>query len=95
MAREHRLLEKLADEMDLSGEPIPGQSILELAGDGRILIENHMGITQYCREKICVKVHFGSIALCGCDLELARMTREQLVITGRIDTVSIHRRKEK
>ena len=95
MAREHRLLEKLADEMDLPGEPIPGQSILELAGDGRILIENHLGITQYGREKICVKVRFGSIALGGCNLELERMTREQLVITGRIDTVSIHRRKEK
>lgn len=94
MAREHRLLERIAEEMDLPGEPIPGQSILELSGDSRVLIENHLGITQYCREKICVKVKFGHIAICGCNLEMASMTREQLIITGRIDAVTVHRRKE-
>lgn len=94
MAREHRLLERIAEEMDLPGEPIPGQPILELSGDSRVLIENHLGITQYCREKICVKVKFGQIALCGCNLEMARMTRDQLIVTGRIDAVTVHRRKE-
>ena len=94
MAREHRLLQRLAEEMDLAGEPIPGQSILELAGDGRVLVENHLGITQYCCEKICVKVKFGHLAISGCNLELTRMTRDQLIITGRIDTVTVHRRKE-
>ena len=93
MAREHRLLDRLAEEMDMTGEPIPGQSILEMAGDGRVLVENHLGITQYCCEKICVKVKFGHLAVSGCNLELARMTREQLIITGRIDSVTIHRRK--
>jgi len=95
MAKEHRLLEKLADEMDLIGESIPGQPIVEIAGDRRILIENHFGITQYSCEKICVNVKFGQIAIGGCNLELRTMTRDQLVITGRIDTVTIHRRNAK
>ena len=92
MGKAHRLLERLAEELDLEEESIPGQSILELLGDGRILIEHHLGVTQYSCEKICVKVKFGYIAICGCRLELARMTRQQLVITGRIDAVTVHRR---
>ena len=92
MAREHKLLEKMAEELDLSEEPLPGQPIVELAGDRRVLIEKHRGVTQYCSEKICVKVKYGHIAICGCKLELNKMTRDQLVITGRIDSVNIYRR---
>lgn len=77
---------------DLPGEPNPMQPLVELAGDRRVLIENHRGVTQYGREKICVKVKFGQVAVCGCGLELARMTKEQLVISGRIDSVSLIRR---
>jgi len=95
MHKERRLLERLTEEMDLTGEPIPGQSIVEIAGDSRVLIENHFGITQYNREKICVKVKFGHIAVCGCNLELNQMTRDRLVISGKITGVTIHRRNPK
>lgn len=92
MSKEQSLLQRLAEEMDLVGEPIPSQSLVELSGSNRVLIENHRGITQYSRTKICVKTTFGQIAVCGCTLELKQMTRQQLVIGGRIDTISVHRR---
>ena len=95
MDRQRHLLDRFVENMDLTGEPIPGQPVLELAGDSRILVENHLGITQYCCDKICVKMKFGYIAVCGRSLELAQMTREQLVITGQIDAVTIHRRNGK
>jgi len=92
MARGYRLLDRIADEMDISGEPIPGEVILELTSDRRVLIENHMGIIQYCSDKICIKVKFGHIAVCGSNLELSQMTRDQLVITGSVNTIGILRR---
>lgn len=92
MRKDNGILNRLSEDLDLLGEPIPGQLLLELASDRRVLIENHMGITQYDRNKICVKVKFGHIAVCGCNLELNQMTRYQLVISGRIDTITIHRR---
>ena len=58
---------------DLPGEPLPGQSLLELTGDRQVLIENHRGVTQYSREQVGVKVAFGEILLCGRELVLARM----------------------
>lgn len=85
-------IQKLADEADLSAETIPGVPVVELAGERRVLIERHQGMTEYSRERICVKVSYGMVCVCGCGLELSRMTRDQLVISGRIDCVQLHRR---
>ena len=85
-------MQKLADGADLSGEPLPGVPIVEIAGECRVLIERHGGVTEYSRERISVKVRSGTVSVCGCGLELTRMTREQLVISGRIDCVQLQRR---
>ena len=92
MSEKKRWMERLADSADLSGEPLPLEPLVELAGDRRVLIENHRGVVQYSREKICVKVRYGTVAVCGCGLELSRMTKERLVISGRIDSISLIRR---
>mgnify|MGYP002456976651 CR=1 FL=1 len=72
--------------------PRRGQPIVEIAGDRRVLIENHFGVKEYSREKIGVKVKYGLVCVCGCNLELIRMTKEQLIISGRIDAVTLIRR---
>lgn len=91
MKRRDRFLERVVFGADLPAEHLPGVPIVEIAGEHRVLIENHQGVTAYgCRE-ICVKVRFGTVSVCGVDLDLARMSRHQLVITGKIDSVSICR----
>lgn len=92
MGRGRYFLERLADEADITAEPLPGQPIVEIAGDRRVLIENHFGVKAYSREKIVVNVKFGFICICGCGLELMWMTKDQLVIRGRIDAVTLQRR---
>lgn len=92
MKRNHNILQRLADGADLPGEPLPAQPIIEIAGDRRVLIENHFGVMEYSRERIGVKVKYGVVSVCGCGLELTRMTKEQLVISGRIDGISLQRR---
>lgn len=87
-----RFLERLAEGADLPGEPLPGQTIVELAGDRRVLIENHGGVTQYSAERIGVRVNYGTVCVIGCGLELKQMTKERLVIAGRIDSVNLIRR---
>lgn len=93
MAREQAFLERLAQHMDLPGEAVPGQSIVEILGDSRVLIEKHRGMFLYSCEKIGVKVSFGSIMICGRNLELCTMSRDQLIITGCIDGISLCRRR--
>lgn len=86
------LLSRLTEDLELPGEILPGQSLVELAGDSRVLIENHRGVTEYSRCRIGATVSFGRVLVCGENLELARMTQRQLVITGRIEGVTLVRR---
>ena len=82
----------LWEYLDLPGESLPGQVLVEIAGENRVLIEHHCGVREYSRERIGVKVKFGLVQICGSCLELRCMTKEQLVISGRIDCVMLKRR---
>lgn len=84
--------QKLSREGDIHAQPMPGIPLVELAGDRRVLIENHFGVREYSRERIGVKVKFGLVVVCGRELELSRMTRQQLVIRGTVETVTLERR---
>jgi len=92
MKERHSILQRMADIMNQNGEPVPGQPLIEIAGEGRVLIENHSGVKEYLPEKIRVTTKYGCVVVCGCGLKLTHMSREQLVITGRIHSVSLHRR---
>lgn len=92
MGRKQRLLQNMADHMDLPTESLPGLPIAELWGEGRVLVEHHRGILQYSREQITVKVSYGQLRICGCNLEVTLMTRDQLLVSGRVDGVAVIRR---
>lgn len=92
MGKGSRFWEQLAQNADMNGECLPGQSLLELLGDNRVLIEHHRGVQEYSRERIGVKMRFGRVIVCGFGLEMIQMTREQLVIRGRIDSIALQRR---
>ncbi|MBQ8358790.1 MAG: YabP/YqfC family sporulation protein [Oscillospiraceae bacterium] len=91
MSHEKKWMQSHAGGDSLHTELLTNVPIIEVCDRQRVLIENHQGVTQYGRETICIKVKFGQICIAGCDLELARMTKEQLVITGQIDGVSLYR----
>lgn len=92
MGKVYRIMERLADRVELETEPMPAQPIVELAGDQRVLVENHRGVSAYSSERILINVSYGTVCVCGCELRLIRMTKEQLVIRGKIDAISLQRR---
>jgi len=54
---EKHFMERVAMAADLPDEPIPGVPLVEIAGDRRVLIEHHCGVTQYGRCRISVRVN--------------------------------------
>lgn len=90
--RKGGILEKLTYGADLGAEPIPGLPLVELSSYKRVLIENHQGVTVYSCCEICVRVGFGCVQVFGSGLELAQMTKEQLIITGCIESVNLIRK---
>ena len=91
MDKKGKIIERLAVAVDLQDEPFQGIPLVEIAGDHRVLIENHRGIMEYGTKAIRVKVKYGYICVCGSGLELARMNRGQLVISGHVDAVQLIR----
>lgn len=94
MRKDQGIWNRLTDGSDLFMEPFPAQTVVEIVGQKRVLIENHMGVKAYSREKIAVRVKYGIICICGCELEILRMTKEQLVVQGQISGVSLMRREQ-
>lgn len=84
--------QRLTEAADLPGEAVPGISLVEVLGDNRVLIECHRGVTEYSCEQIGVKVSFGCLCIRGCGLHVRLMTRERLVISGKIDSLTLVRR---
>ena len=85
------LFERITSSVDLQEAPIPGQPLLELMGEQRVLMEQHSGVTEYSNQRISVRVKFGQVCICGQDLCLAKMTKSQLIISGRIDSIELFR----
>ena len=59
--------------------------IVELVGQGRLLIENHQGVLSYSPNEIKIKVSYGCVIVAGSSLQLMEMSRVKLAICGRID----------
>lgn len=79
---------------ELSGESMPWHTVTELVDNKRLLVENHRGIIAYSCEKILIKLPFGRLCVSGCELNVACMTKTQLVINGTISSIIISKEGE-
>lgn len=86
-----KLIARITSAADLMAEPIPGKPLVEISDDNSVLIENHQGVSAYTMEHIGVKVKYGRICVYGSCLTLMHMTKERLIISGRIDRVELLR----
>ena len=93
MKRNRPMLQRMAAKADIAADLIPGVPLVELAGDRRVLVENHCGVTEYGIHKICVSVSYGCLWVEGEQLKLSHMSRENLVICGKIHNISLVRKE--
>ena len=74
---------------DLPAELIPGVPKLTLSGGSEVLVENHGGLKSYSRECIEVRSRNMTLQIRGEDLELASMTKAEIVISGIIVAIEL------
>ena len=91
MNQHSKVLHRLTKMLDLTVPAMPGVPIVEMAGNRRVLIENHRGVAEYQKTRIIILVKSGKIIVTGINLEICHMSRHQMVIVGCIDSVSIER----
>ena len=89
MKPKKQILQQLTGVADLTDELIPGETLIEITGQNRVLIEHHKGVSQYDSQSIGVRVNYGLICVTGHRLELSHMTKEKLVIGGNIECIRL------
>ena len=89
--KKYSLMHKFADRMELQAENIPLQTLVEVCGYGRVLIENHRGIMAYSHEQIDIRARFGQTRLIGKNLRICQMSGCQLIVTGEIEQIHLIR----
>lgn len=95
MADGKNWMRHIMDSAELYGESLPRVPLLELAGDSRVLIECHCGVLEYTSTLVTVRVCYGQISIAGYGLEIAVMSRQCLVISGRIDNIRLDRKEDR
>ena len=89
MGKTGRIMDRLMMAAELPTESTGGVPITEIISNNRVVIERHKGIIGYSDDSICIHVTFGVIRVCGYRLSLAQMTKDRLVIIGKIDSVQL------
>lgn len=69
--------------------PLPRVPLIEICDRCRVLVENHQSVIGYDHREVLIKVRFGVICIYGDSLHLNRMSKDQLVITGKIFGVNL------
>ena len=77
------------DRLDLPEEQGIGETLVEIVGYRRVLVEHHQGVIQYSTDMISIKVKYGTISVCGRNLELTRMNCDQVIISGCIHSIML------
>lgn len=80
--------------LELQDANLPNHTLIEVLDDKRVVIENHIAVTQYDDACIQVRTKFGQIQFCGKDLQILRMMYRQLTVTGQIHQVIFRRGSE-
>lgn len=60
-----------------------------LVGSGRVLVENHLGITEFTQERVRLSARGGEIIVEGSGLSLAQARGRTLVVEGCISAVTM------
>lgn len=69
------------------GNVLKPRTLAEVYGKDRVLVEQHRGIVSYGTECIRIGASYGFLVVEGDELHLCCMSRAQLVIRGRIQSL--------
>jgi len=78
---------ELADRLALPEDALLGSAKLTVTGGRRVLVENHRGVLDYGSERVVISAGRSKLHINGTDLRLSAMNKQELLISGRIQSV--------
>ena len=86
-----RFLNRIISAADLQEEHLSVLPLIEIAGDRRVLVEHHKGVSEYGENQIGILVKFGTVIVLGSGLRLSLMSKDRLIVSGCIDSIQLFR----
>ncbi len=80
-------LSKINEFLEIPEEIITDKPKITILGFEELVIENYKNILEYEEIFIKVNTHIGVININGFNLNLTQMNKEDLMITGQIDSI--------
>ena len=87
-------IREAAEQMDLPEGFLHGKPLLTLDGDLQLMVERHLGITEYGEQQICIAAKEYNIQIQGERMHLTAMDKESIRIRGRIFSIGYLYREE-
>lgn len=84
MSRKARRIEEI---LEIPVELSTNTPKITITGFERMLIENYRGILEYQDYFVRVNTYIGILNINGFDLKLEEMTTDDLLVTGKIDSI--------
>ena len=82
-----RKASKLDEILEIPVELSPNNPKITVVGFERVLIENYKGILEYQDYFVRLNTYIGIININGFNLNLEEMTADDLLVTGKIDSI--------
>lgn len=80
---------RIAAAFELPKDVVLDLPLIYMIGDEELVVSNHKGIVGYIREMVRIKTAIGVVAVLGRDLVLREISKENIVIIGKIGGVEI------
>ena len=91
---EKKSLRKLEEILEIPVELSTNNPKITVLGFERLLIENYRGILEYQDYFVRVNTYIGIVNINGFGLNLEEMTTDDLLVTGKIDSIDFEATEE-
>lgn len=81
--------QKIKNFLEMPKEVISNVPKITIVGSNEMLIENYKGILEYEEFFVRVNTYIGIINVNGLNLNLNQITEDDIIITGKIDSIDI------
>ena len=85
--------QKIKKFLEMPKEIISNIPKITIVGSNEMLIENYKGILEYEEFFVRVNTYIGIINVNGLNLNLNQITEDDIIITGKIDSIDIEEDK--
>ena len=82
------------NHMDIPWHQFTGSDKITITGFNELILENYKGILEYEEFFASISTYIGIVNINGFNLNLEKMTNDDIKITGKIESIDIERTEE-